>query len=104
MEHKPLFGDLIAAHAGLAEDLKSVDLATDLTSSGVNWDPQGQELIDLTTVHLVAAEAHGKLAEALLASGRHTAANWEFRTAKRHLELADTYDLAHRFEKLAGLF
>lgn len=30
MEHKPLFGDLIAAHAGLAEELKSVDLAANL--------------------------------------------------------------------------
>lgn len=104
MEHKPLFGDLIASHAGLAEELEAMDPTEELTSASVNWDPQGQALIDLTTVHLAAAEAHGKLAEALLASGRHTAANWEFRTAKRHLELADTYDLAHRFEKLAGLF
>ena len=31
MEHKPLFGDLIAAHEGLAEDLKAVDVAADLT-------------------------------------------------------------------------
>lgn len=31
MEHKPLFGDLIAAHDGLAEALKSVDVAADLT-------------------------------------------------------------------------
>ncbi len=31
MEHKPLFGDLIAAHDGLAEELKSVDVAADLT-------------------------------------------------------------------------
>lgn len=30
MEHKPLFGDLIAAHDGLAEELKSVDVAADL--------------------------------------------------------------------------
>lgn len=30
MEHKPLFGDLIAAHDGLAEELKSVDVAVDL--------------------------------------------------------------------------
>lgn len=31
MEHKPLFGDLIAAHDGLAEELKAVDVAADLT-------------------------------------------------------------------------
>jgi len=31
MEHKPLFGDLIAAHERLAEELKSVDVAADLT-------------------------------------------------------------------------
>lgn len=30
MEHKPLFGDLIATHDGLAEELKSVDVAADL--------------------------------------------------------------------------
>ena len=31
MEHKPLFGDLIAAHEGLADELKAVDVAADLT-------------------------------------------------------------------------
>ena len=31
MEHKPLFGDLIDAHEGLAEELKAVDVAADLT-------------------------------------------------------------------------
>lgn len=31
MEHKPLFGELIAAHEGLAEQLKAVDVAADLT-------------------------------------------------------------------------
>lgn len=31
MENKPLFGDLIAAHKGLAENLKAVDVAADLT-------------------------------------------------------------------------
>ncbi|MFM2276179.1 MAG: hypothetical protein RL211_2051 [Pseudomonadota bacterium] len=31
MEHKPLFGELIAAHEGLAEELKAVDVAADLT-------------------------------------------------------------------------
>ena len=30
MEHKPLFGDLIAAHEGLAEEMKAVDMAADL--------------------------------------------------------------------------
>lgn len=30
MEHKPLFGDLIAEHEGLAAELKSVDVAADL--------------------------------------------------------------------------
>ena len=30
MEHKPLFGDLIAAHEGLAEEIKAVDVAADL--------------------------------------------------------------------------
>ncbi|UUZ62423.1 helix-turn-helix domain-containing protein [Polaromonas sp. P1-6] len=30
MEHKPLFGDLIAAHDGLAEELKTVGVAADL--------------------------------------------------------------------------
>lgn len=31
MEHKPLFGDLIAGHPGLAEELKAMDVAADLT-------------------------------------------------------------------------
>ena len=31
MEHKPLFDDLIAAHEGLADELKAVDVAADLT-------------------------------------------------------------------------
>ena len=31
MAHKPLFGDLIAAQQGLAEELKTVDVAADLT-------------------------------------------------------------------------
>ena len=31
MTNKPLFGDLIAAHKGLAEELKIVDVAADLT-------------------------------------------------------------------------
>ena len=31
MDSKPLFGDLIAAHDGLAEELKAVDGAADLT-------------------------------------------------------------------------
>ena len=31
MEHKPLFGELIAAHKGLADELKAVDVAADLT-------------------------------------------------------------------------
>ena len=30
MEHKPLFGELIAAHEGLAEELKAVAVAADL--------------------------------------------------------------------------
>ena len=31
MTNKPLFGDLIAAHKGLTEELKTVDVAADLT-------------------------------------------------------------------------
>ncbi len=31
MAHKPLFHELIAAHKGLAEELKTVDVAADLT-------------------------------------------------------------------------
>lgn len=31
MASKPLFGDLIAAHKGLDEELKTIDLAADLT-------------------------------------------------------------------------
>ncbi|HEX5736944.1 MAG TPA: helix-turn-helix domain-containing protein [Hydrogenophaga sp.] len=31
MAHKHLFGELIAAHEGLAEELKAVDVAADLT-------------------------------------------------------------------------
>jgi len=31
MAHKPLFHDLIATHKGLAEELKTVDVAADLT-------------------------------------------------------------------------
>jgi hypothetical protein len=34
MQRKPLFGDLIAAHDGLAEELKAVDGAADLKSFG----------------------------------------------------------------------
>lgn len=30
MEHKPLFGDLIAVHEGLAEEIKTVDVAAEL--------------------------------------------------------------------------
>lgn len=31
MEHKSLFADLIASHTGLAEELKTIDVAADLT-------------------------------------------------------------------------
>ncbi len=31
MMHQPLFGELIAAHEGLSEELKTVDVAADLT-------------------------------------------------------------------------
>jgi hypothetical protein len=33
MAQKPLFADLIAAHPGLAEELKAVDVAADLGAS-----------------------------------------------------------------------
>jgi hypothetical protein len=33
MVQKPLFADLIAAHLGLAEELKAVDVAADLAAS-----------------------------------------------------------------------
>jgi glutamine synthetase adenylyltransferase len=33
MAQKPLFADLIAAHPGLAEELKTLDVAADLATS-----------------------------------------------------------------------
>ena len=36
MEQKPLFGDLIATHEGLADELKAVDVA----AAAQPWDTQ----------------------------------------------------------------
>lgn len=33
IEHKPLFGDLIDTHEGLADELKSIDLTTQIPSA-----------------------------------------------------------------------
>jgi transcriptional regulator with XRE-family HTH domain len=75
MAHKPLFGELIAAHEGLAEELKAVDVAADLTlllnhagvsraelASKLGWSRSrvsqvlsGQENITVQTLEKVAA-------------------------------------------------
>lgn len=75
MARKPLFGELIAAHEGLTEELKTVDVAADLTlllnhagvsqaelASKLEWSPSrlslvlsGQENITLQTLAKVAA-------------------------------------------------
>lgn len=48
MTHKPLFADLIATHKGLAEELKTVDVAADLTlllqHSGVSREELARKL------------------------------------------------------------
>lgn len=74
MTNKPLFGDLIAAHKGLAEELKTVDVAADLTlllhesgmsredlASNLTWRDDrlsqvlsGNETITVQTIAVVA--------------------------------------------------
>jgi transcriptional regulator with XRE-family HTH domain len=74
MEHKPLFADLIAAHKGLAEELKTIDVTTDLTlllhecgmsredlASKLTWSDDrlsqvlsGNETITVQTIAVVA--------------------------------------------------
>ena len=74
MTNKPLFGDLIAAHKGLAEELKTVDVAADLTlllhesgmsredlASKLTWSDDrlsqvlsGNETITVQTIAVVA--------------------------------------------------
>lgn len=44
MQSKPLFGDLIAGHDGLTDELKTVDVAADLT---LLLDHSGQSRADL---------------------------------------------------------
>jgi transcriptional regulator with XRE-family HTH domain len=48
MTNKPLFADLIAAHPGLAEELKAVDVAADLTlqlhGSGISREDLARRL------------------------------------------------------------
>lgn len=48
MTHKPLFAELIATHKGLAEELKTVDVAADLTlllqHAGVSREVLASEL------------------------------------------------------------
>ena len=74
MTNKPLFGDLIVAHKGLAEELKTVDVAADLTlllhesgmsredlASKLTWSDDrlsqvlsGNETITVQTIAVVA--------------------------------------------------
>ena len=74
MQHKTLFGDLISAHKGLAEELKSVDVTADLTlllhecgmsreelASKLTWSDDrlsqvlsGNETITVQTIAVVA--------------------------------------------------
>ena len=75
MTNKPLFGDLIATHKGLVEELKTVDVVADLTllihhsgisrddlASKLGWNSDrlsvvlsGQESISIQTVAAVAS-------------------------------------------------
>ena len=41
MAHKPLFGDLIAAQQGLAEELKTVDVAERYVVNGPGYEKDG---------------------------------------------------------------
>lgn len=113
MAHKPLFGDLIAAHEGLADELKAVDVAADLTlllnHAGVSradlarklgWSRarvsqvlSGQENITVQTVAAVAG-ALGYTFDTVFRKAEAPAATqpWTQRTALT-LEMQDEPDV-----------
>lgn len=113
MAHKPLFGELIAAHEGLVEELKAVDVAADLTlllnHAGVSradlarklgWSRarvsqvlSGQENITVQTVAAVAG-ALGYTFDTVFRKAEAPAAvqPWTQRTALS-LEMQDDPDL-----------
>lgn len=113
MAHKPLFGDLIAAHDGLADELKAVDVAADLTlllnHAGVSradlarklgWSRarvsqvlSGQENITVQTVAAVAG-ALGYTFDTVFRKAEAPAATqpWTQRTALK-LEMQDEPDV-----------
>lgn len=114
MAHKPLFGDLIAAHKGLADELKAVDVAADLTlllnHAGVSradlarklgWSRarvsqvlSGQENITVQTIATVAG-ALGYTFDTVFRKAGVSAASqpWTQRTALT-LEMVDEPDVA----------
>jgi transcriptional regulator with XRE-family HTH domain len=113
MAHKPLFGELIAAHEGLAEELKAVDVAADLTlllnHAGVSradlarklgWSRarvsqvlSGQENVTVQTIAAVAA-ALGYTFDTVFRKADVSAASqpWTQRTALT-LEMQDEPDI-----------
>lgn len=113
MAHKPLFGDLIAAHDGLADELKAVDVAADLTlllnHAGVSradlarklgWSRarvsqvlSGQENITVQTIATVAG-ALGYTFDTVFRKADVSAASqpWTQRTALT-LEMQDELDV-----------
>ncbi|MCB4365993.1 helix-turn-helix transcriptional regulator [Hydrogenophaga taeniospiralis] len=113
MAHKPLFGELIAAHEGLAEELKAVDVAADLTlllnHAGVSradlarklgWSRarvsqvlSGQENITVQTIAAVAG-ALGYTFDTVFRKADVSAASqpWSQRTALT-LEMKDEPDV-----------
>lgn len=113
MAHKPLFGELIAARVGLAEDLKAVDVAADLTlllhHAGVSradlarklgWSRarvsqvlSGQENITVQTIAALAG-ALGYTFDTVFRKASATAASqpWTGRTALT-LEMEDESDV-----------
>ena len=113
MAHKPLFGELIAAHEGLAEELKAVDVAADLTlllnHAGISradlarklgWSRarvsqvlSGQENITVQTIAAVAG-ALGYTFDTVFRKAEAPAASqpWTQRTALT-LEMKDEPDI-----------
>jgi len=114
MAHKPLFGDLIAAHKGLSAELKAVDVAADLTlllnhaglsradlARKLGWSRarvsqvlSGQDNITVQTIATVAG-ALGYTFDTVFRKADVSAASqpWTHRTALT-LEMVDEPDVA----------
>lgn len=113
MEHKPLFGDLIAGHPGLAEELKAMDVAADLTlllhhaeksradlARATGWSRarvtqvlSGHENLTVQTIYAVT-KALGYTFDAVFrkAGANGAAQPWDAQTTLR-LEMVDEPDL-----------